>query len=333
MNLCNQSVSVVNGTGTRKVELIARNCYKSLDKIKEGSDIIFCKNLIASGHTAPFMHSWVYFDVSHISKDLIKDVLVINKYVLYDDSMEVLAFNYRVFIDMCYKLERYKSLYSLIDIHEVACLFAAMYTHTVELHPIFGEYNNVNEYIQDFVKNLYRIDDEYVLEYYPHLYAQTLLITTDRGITHELVRHTEMSFMQESTRYCNYANGKFGNSITVVEPKEFNKKDSTVDFEEWCDAVADAEIHYMNLIEQCGWTPQDARSVLPTATKADIFVTAPLYAWKGESVTGQLANTAIHENKGFLALRHSTKAHPMMQELAIKIGAALNLINKNYINF
>lgn len=336
MNIMYQSASLVTQQGTKKVELIARNCYKSLDKIKSNSDIPFCKNLIASGHTAPFMHSWVYFDVTNISRDLIKDVLILNKYVLYDDNVGVLAFNYRVLIDMCYKLERYKHLYSLVDAHEVACLFMAMYCHVEELIPIFGDYKSslrMNDSVEILARNLYRIDEEYVKDNYPHLYVQTLFITTDRGVTHEIVRHTEMSFMQESTRYCNYAKGKFGESINVIEPKGFDTTDVSNEQAEWCDAIADAEAHYKTLVNDYNWTPQDARSVLPTATKADIFVTAPLYAWKGENVTGTLALTTIHESKGFLAQRYSSKAHPMMRELAIKIGIALNQVNHKYINF
>ena len=40
----------------------------------------------------------------------------------------------------------------------------------------------------------------------------------DRGISHELVRHRVASFAQESTRYCNYANDKFGNELTFIKP-------------------------------------------------------------------------------------------------------------------
>lgn len=41
---------------------------------------------------------------------------------------------------------------------------------------------------------------------------------TDRGVSHELVRHRPASYAQESTRYCNYANEKYGNNITFVAP-------------------------------------------------------------------------------------------------------------------
>jgi thymidylate synthase (FAD) len=43
-------------------------------------------------------------------------------------------------------------------------------------------------------------------------------IITDRGVTHEIVRHRLFSFAQESTRYCNYSKNKFGNEITIIQP-------------------------------------------------------------------------------------------------------------------
>ena len=51
----------------------------------------------------------------------------------------------------------------------------------------------------------------------------TVKFITDRGVSHELVRHRMASFAQESTRYCNYSNDKFGQEITVIEPVEFDK--------------------------------------------------------------------------------------------------------------
>ena len=40
--------------------------------------------------------------------------------------------------------------------------------------------------------------------------SATFRIVTDRGITHEIVRHRLASYSQESTRYCNYGKEKFG---------------------------------------------------------------------------------------------------------------------------
>jgi len=48
--------------------------------------------------------------------------------------------------------------------------------------------------------------------------SATFNIICDRGVTHEIVRHRLASYSQESTRYCNYANDKFGGEIKVIEP-------------------------------------------------------------------------------------------------------------------
>lgn len=46
----------------------------------------------------------------------------------------------------------------------------------------------------------------------------TVKITTNRGVTHELVRHRLASYSQESTRYCNYGKDKFGNKVKFIKP-------------------------------------------------------------------------------------------------------------------
>ena len=43
-------------------------------------------------------------------------------------------------------------------------------------------------------------------------------IVTDRGVTHEIVRHRIASFSQESTRYCDYANDRFGGELQFIVP-------------------------------------------------------------------------------------------------------------------
>src|SRR3989304_4608541 len=41
---------------------------------------------------------------------------------------------------------------------------------------------------------------------------------TDRGVSHELVRHRISNFSQESTRYCSYNKDKFGNEVIFIQP-------------------------------------------------------------------------------------------------------------------
>lgn len=121
----------------------------------------------------------------------------------------------------------------------------------------------------------------------------------DRGVSHELVRHRIMSFAQESTRYCNYSNGQFGGEITVIEP--FWTK-TQYEYDLWYDACASAERAYMDLLA-IGWTPQQARAVLPNSLKTEIVMTGNYREWRH-----------------FFELRACDKtglAHPQMKQIAI----------------
>ncbi len=126
--------------------------------------------------------------------------------------------------------------------------------------------------------------------------SATFLIKTDRGISHEIVRHRIASFSQESTRYCNYSKDKFANEITVVKPCGV-PEDSAM-YEEWFNGCRAAERQYFEMLK-CGASPQTARAVLPTCLKTEIVMTANLREW-------------MH----FLELRTSPAAHPDIQIIA-----------------
>lgn len=161
--------------------------------------------------------------------------------------------------------------------------------------------------------------DAEIRERAPEIYNVTYKITTDRGVTHEAVRHREMSFMQESTRWCNYAKGrlgyKYGNNINVIEPP-FKNEDS---LEKFYDVIAGNEAIYQELIND-GEPAQLARSVLPTATKLDVYVSGTLDMWIGEHLETVYPKLTIVENKGFLPLRNHKAAHPQMIEIAKMIA-------------
>jgi thymidylate synthase (FAD) len=101
-------------------------------------------------------------------------------------------------------------------------------------------------------------------------------IVCDRGVSHELVRHRDASFAQESTRYCNYSRGKYDSEITVIEP--FFYKGNSLKYNKWKAAMHIAERAYMELLALDS-TPQEARSVLPNSLKTEIVITAPVYEW------------------------------------------------------
>lgn len=75
----------------------------------------------------------------------------------------------------------------------------------------------------------------------------------DRGVSHEIVRHRIASYAQESTRYCNYSQGKFGNEITVIKPLFFDE--GTPEYIIWEESCMQAEKAYNELIEM-GRSPQ-----------------------------------------------------------------------------
>lgn len=127
----------------------------------------------------------------------------------------------------------------------------------------------------------------------------TLMFITDRGITHEIVRHRVGSYSQESTRYCNYSNDKFGNEITVIDP--FFYRNRPAEYALWEKACQEAEGNYFALLE-AGSTPQEARSVLPNSLKTEIVVTYNLREWRH-----------------FLRLRCDKGAHPQVKEIAIPL--------------
>ena len=157
--------------------------------------------------------------------------------------------------------------------------------------------------------------------------------TTSIGITRELIRHRAFSFMNESTRYCNYSKGKFGSELTFVIPEWIyniqaevasyrNSRGESMDWimslandellttlsnndekvAVYWDCLSEAETTYNFLINN-GLKAQDARSILPLDTKSEIIMTGFIEDW-------------IH----FFALRSyiaaTGKPHPDVQKLA-----------------
>ena len=118
-----------------------------------------------------------------------------------------------------------------------------------------------------------------------HVKRITVKFTLDQGVMREFTRHRVFSFACESTRYCNYAKDKFSNAITFIEPdwindiKEINSVAYANAYEVFCSAMEEAEGYYMMLIES-GFKPQQARNVLPLATKCDLVMTGFVGDWE-----------------------------------------------------
>ena len=144
----------------------------------------------------------------------------------------------------------------------------------------------------------------------------TVKFICDRGVSHELVRHRIASFAQESTRYCNYGKDEH---ISFIIPSWLDLPEATYiwwendwvndkldkivkhddkDASDWfLHSLDGSETTYQTLMN-LGWSPQQARSVLPNSLKTEINVSANIREWRH-----------------ILKLRCANAAHPDMQYL------------------
>lgn len=132
----------------------------------------------------------------------------------------------------------------------------------------------------------------------------TVRFITDRGVSHEFVRHRVFSFAQESTRYCNYSKDKFGNELTFIIPSWYNKETDSAVKLKFLDYLTTTEGLYLDLLRGSYWakkvieggatyekfeniekvfaplTPQQARQVLPNALKTELIMTGFVSDWQ-----------------------------------------------------
>lgn len=145
---------------------------------------------------------------------------------------------------------------------------------------------------EKFVSNIINRHHESVLEHV----SISVRVICDRGVSHEIVRHRLASYSQESTRYCNYSNDKFGNELTFIKPCFWNEDDES--YKTWENTMKIIEETYMKMIVS-GVTPQEARSILPNSIKTEIVMTMNLREWRH-----------------FFKMRCDKAAHPQMREVA-----------------
>jgi thymidylate synthase (FAD) len=145
------------------------------------------------------------------------------------------------------------------------------------------------ESAEKFVQSIIKRGHESVIE---HAWASVRFIT-NRGVTHELVRHRLCSFSQESTRYVDYQD-----EMEFIKPVWWNGSDVQKQHI-WKTAMLDAENYYRSL-RFLGWRPEQAREVLPNSLKTEIVVSANVREWRH-----------------IFKLRTSKAAHPQMRALML----------------
>lgn len=147
---------------------------------------------------------------------------------------------------------------------------------------------------EQFVSKICRNRHESVLEHC----TVTAIIVCSRACSHQLVRHRIAAYSQESQRYCNY--GKVDSLKVIcppgigIDPGDYDvaqvngghssplSHGSYKDFErrrQWLYQIILAYREYKTELAG-GVKPEDARYILPNATKTELAVTFNLRQWR-----------------------------------------------------
>ena len=263
------------------IERCGRVCYKSEDKITDDSYEKFVNMLEKRDHARPLEFGTVHLKMTSLDfQKFIHSLLTVgminniwlNHYHSYNEDTVYITTNYRYYLDI------------------VKC------------------FPNVKEYFTD--------EDN---KYYPKRYTVHFIIS--RGIMDEFRTHVGLSHLAESTRYCNYSKDKFGKELTFIKPswlkfqgEQILSSEDNVDHDRYIAEIDDdgtlsdflapllrAEKRYNALINK-GWTPQQAREVLPLSVKSELISCGFEDAWKN-----------------FFYRRCANDAHPMAREIAIPL--------------
>lgn len=303
MKLIESSVQIIEEKDPYKmIELAGRTCYKSEDKITENSAKEFVDRMIKLGHGAMLEHGTIYLNVPEQTyTETLED-----EFGKFNNPNNGLVDRYR------------KNKYSKVNNVAADEELRKKYP---KVRPFKLTHHYITTNLRVIIENGWEKDLEWQCEPTEHHEKRiTAKFICDRGVSHEFVRHRVFSFAQESQRYCNYNKDKFNNELTFIRPTWLNipTGDYTYWDGDWCDidnmkiqlpsdnGVADnflwclnnAGMQYRLLINK-GLKPQEARGVLPNATKTELVMTGFESDWEH-----------------FFSLRCSSKAHPDAKKLA-----------------
>lgn len=268
----------------RQIEKVGRVCYKSEDKITDDSAKPFVDRMIASQHYAMLEHGTVYLKIPYNLLHRVTHIGLCSKYV--------------------------NNPYSYVDAYYEYCDYPLP---TLDSRVNICEYLAVTTNLRVLVENEWLDDLKYICAPTEHhIKRVTVHFVCNRQVSHEYVRHRVFSFAQESTRYCNYTKGKFGNELAFIDPCWCTKGahfNPTINSDMEPEDILKTELQLIELaykhIIEGGWQPQQAATLLPNALKTELCMTGTIKDW-------------MH----FFDLRAkgtTGKPHPQAQELALPL--------------
>ena len=284
------------------IELAGRTCYKSENKITEDSANKFVKMLIKSGHMSVLEHGQVAFEVESYMFDHIGRTPH-SQFIRRSQvrGRTIISANFRAWEEF---FEAYYSLYENKALHPIQALNQDLYSRYPDAFMRLWYSNPTDSFFHRITENQMTSEEKLI-----HA-TRTCRLVTNRGVTHELVRHRPWAYSQESTRYI-----KYGGEMEFILPVWGSKNMLNIwkrlrDIEDSRDAgvilfaeqhILKSQLHseltYQALLQE-GWKPEQAREVLPNSLKTEIVCTAPLSEWRH-----------------MLRLRTSKAAHPQMRAL------------------
>lgn len=293
------------------IEKVGRTCYKSEDKITPDSADKFVKGLIVRGHEAMLEH-WNFI----FKTDAKWYEQIVTDWEMLQHNLNTPGIKhprlYLRFTDFQYHGEMRCIVSGNVRAwrdYAKACIdgfgFIPLYMYgLIKSHPLlFPEFKDwvpiavINDILVPIeVSELTRSERQVHQDI-------TVKFICDRGVSHEIVRHRIASFAQESTRYCNYGQDKFGKGITVIAPSWC--EEGGVVWMDWKLSCYRAESDYFTLLNR-GTVPQEARSVLPNSLKTEVIMTGNLDCWDH-----------------FFELRCAPDAHPDIQVVAKMVRSEL----------
>ena len=193
--------------GLAIIERAAWTCYKTEDRIAEGSAERMVRMLIQRHHEAMLEHGDYIFLLDDY-KILDNIVYSLRRLMENGDDVPMLTWtniNERPIISG--NIRAWREL--------LASRCGAAYYFTGAIDPIYTAdlFPDDEREMDTRIKQIHYSDLQGFMEKRVHL-RQTVRFIVDRGVTHEFVRHRVMSFAQESTRYCIAGNM----ALTFSEP-------------------------------------------------------------------------------------------------------------------
>ena len=296
MKLIKQSFEILEQkdftlVGIKKfIERCGRVCYKSEDKITDTSYEKFVNMLERRDHARP-----LEFGTVHLKMNYTEFSTIIRATLLKKDKWNNIWIKYNFNpIEHCLNI-------------------TTNYRYYLEIKKVLKDTLNLD-------MDVYIAEEDN--EFYPKRYTAHMIL--DRGVMDEFRTHVELSHLAESTRYCNYSKDKFNNEVTFVIPSWMNFPEISIDLGnydktsvrskdgnvhiidtkppyvegDFIRSLCEAEYNYLSIVRN-GWTPQQAREVLPLAVKSELISCGFEDAWKN-----------------FFYRRCAKDAHPMAQEIA-----------------